>query len=154
MQIPGETLPEAALARRLREGDAVVVVAHTLGPALARALRERPPALLILTGPADADGIPALPGTHLLGPEARLRVATSDAPSAGGLIVCATAPAIQFVPIELAPSTRTVAPSSSSSHIRIELQCGGLHLKLQCAAGASTLYAAQLRAVADALCAA
>ena len=64
------------------------------------------------------------------------------------------APAIQFVPIELAPSTRTVAPSSSSSHIRIELQCGGLHLKLQCAAGASTLYAAQLRAVADALCAA
>ena len=93
VQIPGETLPEAALARRLREGDAVVVVAHTLGPALARALRERPPALLILTGPADADGIPALPGTHLLGPEARLRVATSDAPSAGGLIVCATAPA-------------------------------------------------------------
>ena len=33
VQIPGETLPEAALARRLREGDAVVVVAHTLGPA-------------------------------------------------------------------------------------------------------------------------
>nr|MBA3545074.1 hypothetical protein [Nannocystis sp.] len=40
VQIPGETLPEAALARRLREADAAVVVAHTLGPALARALRE------------------------------------------------------------------------------------------------------------------
>jgi len=103
VQIPGETLPEAALARRLREADAVVVVAHTLGPALARALRERPPALLILTGPADADNIPTLPGTCLLGPDARLRVGkapagasadTSARPALGpALVVCATAPA-------------------------------------------------------------
>jgi len=90
VQIPGETLPEAALARRLREADAVVVVAHTLGPALARALRERPPALLVLTGPADPETLSTLP-VPLLGPDARLRVSPAAAP--GGLVVCATAAA-------------------------------------------------------------
>jgi hypothetical protein len=47
-----------------------------------------------------------------------------------------------------------VAAPASEPDIRIELQRGGLHVKLQCAAGAGALYAAQLRALADALCAA
>lgn len=89
--VPGETLPEAALARRLREADAVVVVAHSLGPALARALRERPPALLVVTADLDADAIPTLPGTRLLGPGARLHVGSASV--RGGLVACATAPA-------------------------------------------------------------
>ena len=86
--LPGEVLPEAALARRLREQDAVVVVADSPGPALLRAMHERPPALLVVTGPVDADALPHLPDTLLLGPEARLRL-TPD----GDTLVCATAPA-------------------------------------------------------------
>jgi len=46
-----------------------------------------------------------------------------------------------------------VADAASQPDIRIELQRGGLHVKLQCASNAATLYAAQLRALADALCA-
>jgi len=70
------------------------------------------------------------------------------APAAGG-----TAPALQFVPVEL-PQPAPIAAPAPQSDIRIELQRGGLHVKLQCAASAGALYAAQLRALADALCAA
>ena len=65
-----------------------------------------------------------------------------------------SAPALQFVPVELPQSEAMVAAAASHSDIRIELLRGGLHVKLQCAAGAGALYAAQLRALADALCAA
>lgn len=65
-----------------------------------------------------------------------------------------TMPALQFVPVELPRSAPVVATTSSQPDIRIELQRGGLHVKLQCAVSASALYAAQLRALADALCAA
>lgn len=119
VQIPGETLPEAALARRLREADATVVVAHTLGPALARALRERPPALLVLTGPADADSIPNVPGTCLLGPEARLRIADGPA-SAKGLIVCATAAAELtglLAALDLSPETAGRTRDAADAHL-------------------------------------
>jgi transposase len=61
-------------------------------------------------------------------------------------------PSLQFVPVELTRSP--VAAAISEPDIRIELQRGGLHVKLQCAASASALYGAQLRALADALCAA
>jgi len=71
------------------------------------------------------------------------------APAAGG-----TAPALQFVPVELPRSEPVVAGPASQPDIRIELQRGGLHVKLQCAASAGALYAAQLRALADALSAA
>lgn len=66
-----------------------------------------------------------------------------------------TAPALQFVPVELPRSKPVVAAPARQPDIRIELQRGGLHVKLQCAAsaGAGALYAAQLRALADALCA-
>jgi len=64
-----------------------------------------------------------------------------------------TAPAVQFVPVEV-PRSDSVAASAAHSDIRIELQRGGLHVKLQCTASAGPLYAAQLRALADALCAA
>lgn len=70
------------------------------------------------------------------------------APAARG-----TAPSLQFVPVELTRSP-VVAAAASEPDIRIELQRGGLHVKLQCAATAGALYAAQLRALADALCAA
>jgi acetyltransferase len=74
VDLPGERLAEPALARRLRDQPAAVVVAHSLSPTLQRALRERPPALLVLTGPADADALPHLPHTLVLGPEARIHV--------------------------------------------------------------------------------
>jgi transposase len=64
-----------------------------------------------------------------------------------------TTPALQFVPVELARSALAVAMPASQPDIRIELERGGLHVKLQCAASAGALYAAQLRALADALCA-
>ena len=62
-------------------------------------------------------------------------------------------PSLQFVPVELPRSEPVVADAASQPDIRIELQRGGLHVKLQCASNAATLYAAQLRALADALCA-
>ncbi|KWT64273.1 MULTISPECIES: transposase [unclassified Variovorax] len=64
------------------------------------------------------------------------------------------APALQFVPVELPRAATSVAAPASEPDIRIELQRGGLHVKLQCAASAGALYAVQLRALADALCAA
>lgn len=64
-----EVLGEAALARRAREQPAAVIAAHEPGPTLLRALRERPPALLIVTGPELPAGLgPA----RVLGPEARV----------------------------------------------------------------------------------
>ena len=63
-------------------------------------------------------------------------------------------PSLQFVPVELPRSELVVAASAGQTDIRIELQRGGLHVKLQCAATAGALYAAQLRALADALSAA
>lgn len=70
------------------------------------------------------------------------------APAARG-----TAPALQFVPVELPQSESVVAAPAGQTDIRIELQRGGLHVRLQCVASAGALYAAQLRALADALCA-
>lgn len=72
----------------------------------------------------------------------------AGAPAARG-----TAPSLQFVAVELTRSP-VVATAASESDIRIELQSGDLQVKLQCAAGAGARYAAQLRALADALCAA
>ena len=63
------------------------------------------------------------------------------------------APALQFVPVELESPAPAAAPRSAPPEIRIELQRGGLHVRLQCAASAGPLYAAQLRALADALAA-
>ncbi len=71
------------------------------------------------------------------------------APAASG-----AAPALQFVPVELPRSEPVIAVPAAQPDIRIELQRGGLHVKLQCAASAAALHAAQLRALADALCAA
>jgi transposase len=70
------------------------------------------------------------------------------APAARG-----AAPSLQFVPVELARSV-VIAAAASDPDIRIELQHGGLHVKLQCSASAGPLYSAQLRALADVLCAA
>ena len=69
------------------------------------------------------------------------------APAASGI-----APALQFVPVELPRPEPAVTATASQPDIRIELQRGGLHVKLQCAGNAGALYAAQLRALADALC--
>jgi transposase len=65
-----------------------------------------------------------------------------------------TVPALQFVPVEVPRSEPVVAGPADQTDIRIELQRGGLNVKLQCAASAGALYAAQLRALANALCAA
>lgn len=62
-------------------------------------------------------------------------------------------PALQFVPVELARPAPVLAASASQPDLRIEFQRGGLQVKLKCPPGAGALYAAQLRALADALCA-
>jgi transposase len=57
---------------------------------------------------------------------------------------------LQFVPIELAKSEHLDAKfPASQPGIRIELEHGGLRLKLQCAAGSAPGYASLLRALAD-----
>lgn len=65
----------------------------------------------------------------------------------------ATAPRVQplqFVPVELAkPEHHLANLPASQPDIRIELERGGLQLKLQCAASAGPAYAALLRALAD-----
>jgi len=71
--------------------------------------------------------------------------------------ICAAMPAsaprvppLQFVPVELAKSEHHHANiPASQPDIRIELERGGLRLKLQCAASAGPTYAALLRALAD-----
>lgn len=112
VRLPGELLRDAELARRVRDLGAVVVVVHSLGPTLLRALRERPPALLVVTGPAEPGSLPTLPDTLLLGPDARLLVGP-----AGDTVACATAPAelaalLAALASDLAPETPQ-APASS-----------------------------------------
>lgn len=78
------------------------------------------------------------------------RMGAAD-PAASG-----TSPSLQFFLVELARSAPAPVLDTSASQcdIRIELQRGGVHLKLQCTASACALYTAQFRALADALCAA
>ena len=70
-----------------------------------------------------------------------------------GASMPATAPRVQpllFVPVELTKSEHHLANlPASQPDIRIELERGGLQLKLQCAASAGPAYAALLRALAD-----
>jgi hypothetical protein len=59
-------------------------------------------------------------------------------------------PSVQFVPVELAkPAHRLAKLPASQPDIRIELERGGLQLKLHCAASAGPAYAALLCALAD-----
>jgi transposase len=63
-----------------------------------------------------------------------------------------SAPALQFVPVELnKPERRDVDEQTSRPAIRIEFDRDGLQLKLRCAAGAGPSVAALLRALADAI---
>lgn len=81
----GEVLPEAALARKLREQGAAVVVVREPSLTLLRALRERPPALLVVTGAE----LPAGVATRTLGPAAQVTIEAGElvivAPEAGTL---------------------------------------------------------------------
>lgn len=77
---PGTILGEAALAHRIREVGAAVVVVGEPSATVLRALRERPPALLVVTGPELPAGQVA---ARVLGPRAELRVGE------GALVVCA-----------------------------------------------------------------
>ena len=58
-------------------------------------------------------------------------------------------PPLQFVPVELTKAEHLASLAPSPPDIRIELERGGLRLKLQCAASAVPQYAALLRALAD-----
>ncbi|MEZ4453419.1 MAG: acetate--CoA ligase family protein [Nannocystaceae bacterium] len=72
-----ETVPARELGRRVHEATPVIVVVDAIPPTTLRALREAPPALLVLTGEADDDLVASLsriPGLTLLGPRARLRI--------------------------------------------------------------------------------
>ena len=108
--VPGERLGEAALARRVRDEGAVVVIAHTVSPTLARALRERPPALLVLTGPASQGDLPAPGDALLLGPDARLVIADT-----GDRIVCATT-ASELHALLAALRSDDLSPESGAAH--------------------------------------
>lgn len=79
----GAVLGEAALARRIREPGAAAVVVHEPSATVLRALRERPPALLVVTGPELPVGNVA---ARLLGPAAELRIGD------GELVLCAPDP--------------------------------------------------------------
>ncbi len=75
----GTRVDPRALARSVREarGAVLVVVATTLDPGALRALREHPPALVVLTGPSDPDTLAdlgSIADLALLGPDARLWV--------------------------------------------------------------------------------
>lgn len=62
------------------------------------------------------------------------------------------APVLQFVPVELAkPDHGMAATPAVQPDIRIEVERGGLRLKLQCSASSGPSYAALLRALADAV---
>jgi transposase len=82
------------------------------------------------------------------------RMGAAAAGAAPESAVRGMAPAMQFVPVELARPAPVLAAPTSQPDLRIEFQRGGLQVKLQCPPGAGALYAAQLRALADALCAA
>ena len=60
---------------------------------------------------------------------------------------------LQFVPVELTKAEYLANLPPSLPDIRIELERGGLRLKLQCSAGAAPQYAALLRALADTMAA-
>ena len=77
---PGVRLGDAALARRLREVGAAVVAVHAPSATLLRALRERPPALLVVTGSELPAGQVA---GRVLGPGAEVRV------GGGTIVLCA-----------------------------------------------------------------
>jgi transposase len=64
-------------------------------------------------------------------------------------------PTLQFVPVELAqPAQRSVNEQATPPDIRVEFHRDNLQVTLRCAASAGPSYAALLRALADALCAA
>lgn len=61
-------------------------------------------------------------------------------------------PALQFVPVSLfKPDPRQDDTPPPQPELRIELERGGLRLKLQCAASAAPSYATLLRNLADTL---
>ncbi|HFE44491.1 MAG TPA: hypothetical protein ENJ18_03210, partial [Nannocystis exedens] len=80
-------IDEATLAERLREPPTPALVAlHRPTPSLLRALRECPPALLVITGEADGEmaaSLTRLSDSALLGPAATLEVGD------GNLLLCA-----------------------------------------------------------------
>jgi len=87
----GTVVPDRDLPRRIKTPEdpkkpAAIVVLGRLSPTLLRALRAKPPALVVVTGDANIVAIAsldALPKTRALGPHARLRV------GAGNTVACA-----------------------------------------------------------------
>ncbi len=96
--VGGTRVAERVLAKALRDarGQVRVVIASRLDPGVIRALREHPPALVILTGSGDSDVVAdlrSIPGLELLGPDARLWVGPRTGEQ--GLrtaVACATTP--------------------------------------------------------------
>jgi hypothetical protein len=85
-------LSDRDLVGRLKAGPAPTILwLHKITPTLARALRERPPGLVVLAGPAGApgDALQAVDDLHVLGPDAVVRQgggeAIACAPTAGEL---------------------------------------------------------------------
>ena len=107
-----ETIADAALAGRLRELPAPTIVAlHRPSPSLLRALREHPPALLVVTGDVDdemAAGLARIPECALLGPAATLLVGDGKllicAPERGGLAELTRELGPQALGLGLAPT--------------------------------------------------
>ena len=85
----GTAYDERELAKRIegRQPPAVVVVRKP-SPTLVRALRKRPPALVVVLGDAAP---PEIEGALVLGPRAVLRIDEKSARSDGAVIVCAHA---------------------------------------------------------------
>ncbi len=107
VQVHGTCLAEPALARQLVRDGAEVVVVHNPGPSLARALRERPPTLLVITGPVAHE--PGFPATLILGPDARLGIAAT-----GTTIACATNPSELAILLEALRNHSPTSPRVSA----------------------------------------
>ncbi|MFO7566642.1 MAG: acetate--CoA ligase family protein [Enhygromyxa sp.] len=94
--VAGRVVDDDKLGRAVREaGDALeVVAARSCDPSLLRALRDQPPPLLILLGPADPELVDELASlgrgrVRLLGPNAALLVGEPGDPSRAPPIACA-----------------------------------------------------------------
>jgi hypothetical protein len=88
---PGEHAKDRELAKAVKDGKAAVVVVRKTSPTLLRALRDSPPALLVLTGEANAedlDDLRQLEDTWVLGPSAVVRVQPPQKRD-GGHFICA-----------------------------------------------------------------
>lgn len=117
--VGGRVVDDDKLGRTVRElGDAVeVVAARSCDPSLLRALRDQPPPLLILVGPAEPELVDELSSlargrSRLLGPNAAVRFGPSTSDSGPTPIACAAhVQELELLQRALGPTRLALAPT-------------------------------------------